>query len=94
MAEYPTKRAIVKDTIAAVNVEESQSKSSKILRPKILISQTPEYEAVTAVKPKHVINITNDTAEKRFNFSLSINRLVRASKIEIVEVIVANASNK
>ncbi len=82
------------ETMAAVKVDDSQSKSSKILRPRILISQMPEYDIVTAVNPSPEISITNNTALKRWSFNLSINKFVRASKMEMVEVMVASVKSR
>ena len=94
MALYPTNRAIVKDTMAAVYVDVSQSASEKRSLPKILIFHTPDNEAVTRVKAVPVINITITEDLNRETFSLSIIKLTNTSKIEIVEVMVAKISNK
>ena len=85
---------MVKDTMAAVYVDVSQSASAKRSFPKILMFHTPENEAVTIVKAVPVTNITIIEDLNRDIFSLSIIKLTNTSKIEIVEVMVAKISNK
>ncbi len=85
---------MVNETIVAVYVEANQSNKVNKSRPNIFISTAPENEAATAVKPAEATHITVITAKKRRILNLSINKFTNISKIDMVEVMVANVSNK